>query len=178
RSRSNRRTTRSRSSALICWDRDGPAIRSPPAARPKFSSSATATKYRSWRSSTPITLRAVGDCTYHERGRRSWQPARWQAHAQDVQVPPHDGPVSAGRHKESGWNIRGFLVEVTTTVPQGTSQDEVDQRRAAEAVRARELAATGNLARLWRPVGELRSIGVWRAADEDELQEEVLGTLP
>lgn len=28
------------------------------------------------------------------------------------------------------------------------------------------------------PVGELRSIGVWRAADEDELLEKVLGTLP
>jgi muconolactone delta-isomerase len=74
--------------------------------------------------------------------------------------------------------MREFLVEITTTVPEGTSQDEVDRRRAAEAVRARELAATGNLARLWRPVGELRSIRVWRAADEPELQEKVLGTLP
>jgi muconolactone delta-isomerase len=74
--------------------------------------------------------------------------------------------------------MREFLVEITTTVPEGTSQDEVDRRRAAEAVRARELAATGNLARLWRPVGELRSIGIWRAADEAELHEKVLGTLP
>jgi muconolactone D-isomerase len=71
-----------------------------------------------------------------------------------------------------------FLVEITTTVPEGTTQDEVDRRRAAEAVRARELAGTGNLARLWRPVGESRSIGVWRAANEDELHEKVLGTLP
>jgi muconolactone D-isomerase len=37
---------------------------------------------------------------------------------------------------------------------------EVNRRRAAEAVRARELAAAGNLARLWRPIGGLRSIGV------------------
>ncbi|MFG2352440.1 muconolactone Delta-isomerase family protein [Streptomyces sp. NPDC048521] len=74
--------------------------------------------------------------------------------------------------------MREFLVEITTSVPEGTSRDEVDQRRAAEAVRARELASTGNLARLWRPVGELRSIGVWRAEDEDELHEKVLGTLP
>jgi muconolactone D-isomerase len=71
-----------------------------------------------------------------------------------------------------------FLVEITTTVPEGTSQDEVDRRRAAEAVRARELAATGNLERLWRPVGELRSIGIWRATDEDELNDKVLATLP
>jgi muconolactone D-isomerase len=31
---------------------------------------------------------------------------------------------------------------------------------------------------LWRPVGELRSIGLWRADDEDDLRENVLGTLP
>jgi len=46
RSRSNNCTFRSRSSALICWDSDGPAMRSRSAARPKFSSSATVTKYR------------------------------------------------------------------------------------------------------------------------------------
>ncbi|MCX4613243.1 muconolactone Delta-isomerase family protein [Streptomyces mirabilis] len=74
--------------------------------------------------------------------------------------------------------MREFLVEITTTIPEGTTQDEVDRRRAAEAVRARELAATGNLARLWRPVGELHSIGIWCAGDEDELHEKVLGTLP
>lgn len=74
--------------------------------------------------------------------------------------------------------MREFLVEITTAVPEGTSQDEVDRRRTAEAVRARELAATGNLARLWRPVGELRSIGIWRASDEEELHAKVLGTLP
>src|SRR4051794_3723280 len=74
--------------------------------------------------------------------------------------------------------MREFLVEIVTTIPEGTSQEEVDRRRAAEAVRARELAAAGNLARLWRPVGERRSIGVWLAADEGELHEKVLGTLP
>jgi len=73
--------------------------------------------------------------------------------------------------------MREFLVEITTTIPEGTSQAEVDRRRAAEAVRSRELAATGHLARLWRPVGELRSIGIWRAADEAELHAKVLGTL-
>ncbi|AWW35954.1 muconolactone Delta-isomerase family protein [Streptomyces cadmiisoli] len=74
--------------------------------------------------------------------------------------------------------MREFLVELITIVPEGTAQDEVDRRRAAEAVRARELAAAGHLARLWRPVGEMRSLGVWRAADEKELHESVLGTLP
>jgi muconolactone D-isomerase len=74
--------------------------------------------------------------------------------------------------------MREFLVETTTTIPEGTDPAEVDRRRAAEAVRAKELAATGNLVRLWRPVGELRSIGLWRAADEAEPHEKVLGTLP
>jgi len=71
-----------------------------------------------------------------------------------------------------------FLVEITTTVPDGTEPAEVDRRRTAEAVRARELAASGHLVRLWRPVGELRSVGIWRAADEAELAEKILGTLP
>jgi muconolactone D-isomerase len=71
-----------------------------------------------------------------------------------------------------------FLVEITTTVPEGTDPAEVDRRRTAEAVRAKDLAAAGHLIRLWRPVGELRSIGLWRAADEEELQEKILGTLP
>jgi muconolactone D-isomerase len=71
-----------------------------------------------------------------------------------------------------------YLVEISTAIPEGTAPDEVDRRRAAEAVRSAELAASGHLFRLWRPVGELRSIGIWCAADEAELHEKVLGTLP
>ena len=74
--------------------------------------------------------------------------------------------------------MREFLVEIRTTFPEGTAQEEIDRLRTAEAVRARELAAGGQLARLWRPAGELRSVGLWRAADEDELREKALGTLP
>lgn len=74
--------------------------------------------------------------------------------------------------------MKEFLVELTTTVPKGTDPAEVDRRRAEESVRARELAAAGRLVRLWRPVGELRSIGLWRAVDDGELYREVLGTLP
>lgn len=74
--------------------------------------------------------------------------------------------------------MQEFLVEITTNIPEGTDPAEVDRRRAAEAVRSKELAATGHLGRLWRPVGELRSIGLWRADDEAELHGKVLGTLP
>lgn len=74
--------------------------------------------------------------------------------------------------------MKEFLVEMTMRVPEGTDQAEVDRRRAAEAVRAKELAAEGHLSRLWRTVGEPRVIAVWRAADEAELREKVLGSLP
>jgi muconolactone D-isomerase len=56
--------------------------------------------------------------------------------------------------------MKEFLVELTMSVPEGTDQAEVDRRRAAEAVRAKELAAEGHLFRLWRPVGAPRVIGV------------------
>jgi muconolactone D-isomerase len=39
--------------------------------------------------------------------------------------------------------MQEFLVEITTTIPDGTNTSEVDARRAAEAVRAQERAATG-----------------------------------
>jgi muconolactone D-isomerase len=74
--------------------------------------------------------------------------------------------------------VKEFLVELITTIPEGTDPAEVERIRAAEAVRAAELARAGHLVRLWRPVGELRSIGLWRASDMTELYEEVLGTLP
>ncbi|MGV9350620.1 muconolactone Delta-isomerase family protein [Streptomyces spiralis] len=74
--------------------------------------------------------------------------------------------------------MKDFLVVLTTTVPEGTDPGEVTRRRAAEAARAKELAATGHLGRLWRPVGELRSIGLWRADDEADLRKNVLGSLP
>lgn len=74
--------------------------------------------------------------------------------------------------------MREFLVEVTTTIPDGVTAAEVAAARAAEAARAKELAATGRLFRLWRPVGEKRSIGVWCAEDERDLRASVLGTLP
>ncbi len=71
-----------------------------------------------------------------------------------------------------------FIVEITTTVPEGTDPAAVNARRAAEALRAKELTSSGNLVRLWRPVGQLRSIGLWRAEDEADLREHMLDTLP
>jgi muconolactone D-isomerase len=44
-----------------------------------------------------------------------------------------------------------FLVTMTTTVPQGVPQVQVDEVREREAAHSRELAGNGQLLRLWRP---------------------------
>ena len=73
-----------------------------------------------------------------------------------------------------------YLVNMTTRVPEGTAQHAVDDVRNREATRSRELAAEGHLLRLWRPpleLGEWRTLGLFAAATEDEL-EKVLASMP
>jgi muconolactone D-isomerase len=73
-----------------------------------------------------------------------------------------------------------FLVDMVTTVPDGTSDAQVSAMRAREAARSRELAAHGHLRRLWRPPlhpGEWRTWGLFEAADATEL-ESVLSSMP
>jgi muconolactone delta-isomerase len=73
-----------------------------------------------------------------------------------------------------------FLVDMVTTVPDGTTDAEVAAIRTREAARSRELAAQGHLLRLWRPPlgpGEWRTWGLFRAADTAEL-ESVLSSMP
>ena len=73
-----------------------------------------------------------------------------------------------------------YLVTMTTSVPDGTPQQAVDDIRAREAAHSAELAAQGSLLRLWRPPlqpGEWRSLGLFAAADAVQL-EEVLASMP
>ena len=73
-----------------------------------------------------------------------------------------------------------YLVDLVTTVPEGTSSAKVDELRSAEQLRAAELAKAGHLIRLWRPPlgpGEWHSIGLFRATDQVELNE-ILASLP
>jgi muconolactone delta-isomerase len=73
-----------------------------------------------------------------------------------------------------------YLVTMTTHVPAGTTEQAVDDVRAREAARSRELAAQGHLLRLWRPPlrpGEWRTLGLFAAAGDGEL-EEVLASMP
>lgn len=73
-----------------------------------------------------------------------------------------------------------YLVAMTTHVPDGMSDTEVDGVRAREAARSRELAMGGHLLRLWRPPlqpGEWRSLGLFAADDADHL-EKLLASMP
>jgi len=73
-----------------------------------------------------------------------------------------------------------YLVTMTTHVPEGTPDEAVADVRAREAAHSRELAGRGHLLRLWRPPlapGEWRTLGLFAAADGDEL-ERVLASMP
>jgi muconolactone delta-isomerase len=73
-----------------------------------------------------------------------------------------------------------YLVTMTTLVPDGTADEAVQEVRRREAARSRELAAQGHLLRLWRPPlrpGEWRTLGLFAAADEVEL-EDFLASMP
>lgn len=71
-------------------------------------------------------------------------------------------------------------MDMVTTVPVGTTEEQVTEMRAREAVRAKELAVGGSLLRLWRPPlapGEWRTWGLFSAADAAEL-ETALASMP
>ncbi len=73
-----------------------------------------------------------------------------------------------------------YLVNMTTQVPDGTSEAAVRGIRGREAAHSQELAAQGHLLRLWRPPlqpGEWRTLGLFAADDREQL-EAVLASMP
>jgi len=73
-----------------------------------------------------------------------------------------------------------YLVTMTTHVPEGTPDKDVDNIRGREAIRASELASEGHLLRLWRPPlqpGEWRTVGLFAAQDDRDL-ETALASMP
>ena len=73
-----------------------------------------------------------------------------------------------------------YLVTMTTHVPDGTSEEAVQDIRTREAARSGQLATQGHLLRLWRPPlqpGEWRTLGLFAADDGVEL-ENVLASMP
>jgi muconolactone D-isomerase len=73
-----------------------------------------------------------------------------------------------------------YLIDFTTTVPDGTSTAEVEERSTGEGTRVAELAEQGHALRVWKPIpddGRWRAIGLYRADDDAELQT-ILESLP
>jgi len=73
-----------------------------------------------------------------------------------------------------------YIVTMTTHMPAGTPDEDVENTRAREASRARELADEGHLLRLWRPPlheGEWRTVRLFAAADDTDL-EKALASMP
>jgi len=59
--------------------------------------------------------------------------------------------MDAPAHRTEEAMSMEYLVTMTTIVPDGTTEEDVDDIRTREAARSKELAAQGHLLRLWRP---------------------------
>ena len=70
-----------------------------------------------------------------------------------------------------------FLVEIDINLPPSTEPARRAELVAAEALRARELAAQGHIYRLWRVPGRWSNVGIWRAGDASELHD-AIASLP
>jgi muconolactone D-isomerase len=70
-----------------------------------------------------------------------------------------------------------FLVEIEVRLPPDTDPERKAELVAAEAARAKELAAKGAIYRLWRVPGRWANVGIWRADDATGLHE-ALSSLP
>ena len=69
-----------------------------------------------------------------------------------------------------------YFTTFTVTIPDDADPNDVDARHAAEATATRDLAAKGNLLRLWS-TGENRALGLWQTDADDELPA-ILAALP
>jgi muconolactone delta-isomerase len=83
--------------------------------------------------------------------------------------PPSPTPLRRGATE--------FLTTFTETIPDGADPGTVDDARAAEARKTRELADQGYLVRLWRLPGQGQALGLWQADDAGRLQG-ILASLP
>lgn len=73
--------------------------------------------------------------------------------------------------------LMDFLVAIDVNLPPDFDAGRRSDLVAAEAARARELAAAGTISRLWRVPGRWSNVGIWCAADATELHD-ALCSLP
>lgn len=62
-----------------------------------------------------------------------------------------------------------FLVRIELVAPPGMDTEELANLRTREAQRARELAAEGNIVRLWRSASTWGNWGLWRCESRTAL---------
>lgn len=67
-----------------------------------------------------------------------------------------------------------FLVTMRINLPVDFAPDRRASLLAAEAARAKELAADGVLVRVWRIPGQRANCGIWRAQDATALHEALI----
>jgi len=93
---------------------------------------------------------------------------------------PNDPVASAERPPAAGATGTEFFTTFVAAIPDGTPALVVDDARAGEARRTRELAEQGHLIRLWLlaawPDGS-HALGLWRAQDAAHMRA-ILDSLP
>jgi muconolactone delta-isomerase len=93
-----------------------------------------------------------------------------------IPLGPHPNDPGRGRVALNSSGAE-FLTTFVLAVPPGTSSDAFDAMTVREAARTRELAAEGNLLRLWSLPGDGRALGHWQAPDDPGMRD-VLQSLP
>lgn len=89
-------------------------------------------------------------------------------------LSPHPNDPALGQSRPGATE---FLVSFTLVIPPGTAAQAVQDTKAREAGRARELAGQGHLLRLWALPGSGRALGLWQARDAAQMQA-ILQSLP
>jgi muconolactone delta-isomerase len=95
----------------------------------------------------------------------------------DEVMPLSPHPNDPGSAPEAGPSTTEFFTTFTLTVPAGTPDQVIADAKAGEAERTRELAKQGHLIRLWALRGKGQALGLWRAADAEEIRA-IVETLP
>lgn len=70
-----------------------------------------------------------------------------------------------------------FLINISITWPADLPAETVQRVSDEERLMAAQLAASGNLVRMWRIPGRRENWGLWRAADPTEIHQ-IISALP
>lgn len=71
--------------------------------------------------------------------------------------------------------LQEFLVNIRIDWPRDLSEETIQRLSVEERAMAADLAAAGNLSRMWRVPGRRENWGLWRAADASDLHRIISG---